>query len=62
MFGIFWYCAGKVLEGSEVGPTYMGTHMDVVSGESPHTPSLGAARSPLKRSRIISQKDKIKIP
>ena len=62
MFEIFRYCTGKVLEGSRVGPTCMGTHMDVGSGENPHTPGLGASISPLKRNRIISRKDKIEIP
>ena len=39
-----------------------GGHMNVDSGERPHTPGLGAPRSPLKRNRIISRRDKIKSP
>ena len=39
-----------------------GTHMNVGSGASPHTPGQGAPRSPLRRNKIISQRDKIKIP
>jgi hypothetical protein len=39
-----------------------GTHMNVDSGERPHTPGLGTPRSSLKRNSIISQRDKIRIP
>ena len=63
MFGIFRYCTGKVLEGSGVGPTCMGgpTWSWVVVAR-PHTPGQGAPRSPLRRNKIISRRDKIKIP
>ena len=63
MFGIFRYCTGKVLEGSGVGPTCMGgPTWTWVVGARPHTPGQGAPRSPLRRNKIISRRDKIKIP
>src|SRR3989337_3247532 len=33
-----------------------------VVGARPHTPGQGAPRSPLRRNKIISRRDKIKIP